>query len=120
MSTTPASATPGERPASAWGAPPFLLTACLVLVGFGVSWGVWTTVVDGLRATRAEDRAAINSCIAEQSAVRLRINTLEADGAGQQRLWLEKWNTIDSRSQRIEAMLEELLRGRATRSAGFR
>jgi hypothetical protein len=119
MSTTP---TPGERAVqpSAWTAPPFLLTSCLVLVGFGVSWGVWTTAVDGLRTARAEDRAAINACLADQSALRLRVNTLETDGAGQQRLWLEKWNTIDTRSQRIESMLEELLRGRSAARTSYR
>lgn len=108
---------PGNGPTSSWAAPPFLLTACLTLVGFGVSWGVWTTVVDGLRGARSEDRASINQCLSDQAGMRLRINTLESDGAGQQRLWLEKWNTIDNRSQRIEAMLEELLRGRASRTA---
>lgn len=119
MSSNPAPVNSPPSP-TAWTAPPFLLTACLTLVGFGVSWGVWTTVVDGLRTNRAEDRASINACIAEQAALKLRVNTLETDGAGQQRLWLEKWNTIDSRSQRIESMLEELLRGRAARSANYR
>lgn len=119
MSNTPAAPPPGER-ASQWTAPPFLLTACLTLVGFGATWGVLTNQVDGLRTSRAEDRASINACLAEQAALKLRVNTLESDGAGQQRLWLEKWNTIDSRSQRIEAMLEELLRGRAAARASYR
>jgi len=111
----------GQLPAtSPWIAPPFLLTACLTLVGLGSTWGVLTARMDAGEDRRIEDRAALHQCVTDQAALRLRVATLESEGAGQQRLWIEKWNTIDARSQRIEAMLEELLRGRAARPASYR
>jgi hypothetical protein len=65
----------------------------LTLVGLGSVWGVMTARQDAADRVRVEDRAAITTCVTEVSALKLRVNTLESEGAGRDRLWprLPRW-----------------------------
>jgi len=105
---------------SQWLAPPFLLSAVLQIASVSGVWTVMQYRQDLTDKVSAAQQVQLQAAQAELGSLKLRVNTLEADGQGRERLWLEKFSSLDSRSQRIESMLEELLRGRATHSASYR
>ncbi|HYI01551.1 hypothetical protein [Hyalangium sp.] len=67
-------------------APPFLLTACLTLVGFGAMWGVMTNRQDAADRQRVEDRAQIQAVQADATALRVRVALVETEQTGAKRL----------------------------------
>jgi hypothetical protein len=78
---------PSQRPLpSPWLAPPFLLTACLTLVGFGSLWGVVTNRQDAADRQRLEDRAQLQAVQADAAALRVRVASVETEQSGAKRL----------------------------------
>jgi hypothetical protein len=100
------SPTPPSSPAaaSAWLAPPFLLTAVLVLVSVGTTWGVLTTRMDAAERARSEDRSQLQACTAAVAALQVRAATVESEQVSTKRL-------IDTEMAGVRRELERLAKG---------
>jgi hypothetical protein len=102
---------PSQRPAPApspWLAPPFLLTAVLVLVSSGSLWGVMTARQDSADRARVEDRAQLQSCSAQVAALQVRMATNESDAAGTRRLIDTELAGLRREMERVAKAVERL------------
>jgi hypothetical protein len=103
-------------PASPWLAPPFLLTAVLVLVNSGVTWGVLTARQDAAERSRVEDRAQLQACSASVAALQVRVATAESEQAGTRLLMTTKFDGLHRELERLAKALERLSEDSAPRA----
>lgn len=101
----------GSSPSSSsspWIAPPFLLTAVLVLVSSGSLWGVSTARQDAAERARAEDRAQLQSCSSSVASLQVRVATMESDAAGTRRLIDTELAGLRREMERVAKAVERL------------
>lgn len=89
---------------SPWLAPPFLLTAVLVLVSSGSLWGVSTARQDVAERAAVESRAQLQAQAAQMAAVQVRVATIESEAAGMRRL-------VDTELAGLRREMERLAKG---------
>lgn len=97
---------------SPWLAPPFLLTAVLVLVGFGTTWGVLTARQDAADRARVEDRAELKSCTAAVAGLQVRVATNESDQVSTKRLLDTEIAGLRREMERMANALQRLTESR--------
>jgi hypothetical protein len=102
--------TPPAMPpaASPWLAPPFLLTAVLVLVSSGSLWGVSTARQDASERARVEDRAQLQSCTTSIAALQVRVAQGESEQAGTRRLIDTEIAGLRREMERVAKAVERL------------
>jgi hypothetical protein len=109
---------PSQSPStSPWLAPPFLLTAVLVLVSSGSLWGVSTARQDAADRARAEDRAQLQSCSAQVAALQVRVATMESDAAGTRRLIDTELAGLRREMERVAKAVERLSDAQPSRTS---
>ncbi|WP_407736688.1 hypothetical protein [Hyalangium sp.] len=89
-------------------APPFLLTAVLVLVSSGSLWGVSTARQDAADQSRMEERAQMQSTAAQLAALQVRLATVETDAAGTRRLIDTELAGLRREMERIAKAVERM------------
>jgi hypothetical protein len=97
-----------SAPSSPWFSPPFLLTAVLVLVGLGTTWGVFTAQLAALERAQVEDRAQIKACTQAVAALEVRAATFESAQVSTRLLIDTQMDAVRRELERLAKALERL------------